>query len=103
MYSEISNLTYPIHSSAGGRLAGLQTKGDLRRCRSWAAVYCRVTMGPLSILKLQNGYFMSLRRGEGGLGSQRSGEVRLLGFESTCADEHRLWARCGGSYEAESG
>ena len=32
-----TELPYPIHSSAGGRLAGLQTSGEFLRCNSCAA------------------------------------------------------------------
>jgi len=70
-------MTYPIHSSAGGRLAGLHTKGELRRCMSCAAVYCSVTMESPSILQLPKDFVMGSRGVEGvegAVGSQSSDE-----------------------------
>lgn len=34
-----SHLAYPIHCSVGGRVVGLATKGDSRRCFNSSGVY----------------------------------------------------------------
>ena len=43
--TSIAHATYPIHSSAGGRLSGLVHSGEFRRCSRSSAEYRNAISG----------------------------------------------------------
>ena len=74
--------TYPIHSSAGGRVGGLIHKADWRRCISSCGVY------RTAILRSQAGALGSVRSVGSGLREKKGGEGReescVVGWRRVC-------------------